>query len=135
MTEYKKPTNEEFAAMSDDQKRVAVAKDVLALLDSRRIVESHGDFLCTPDNALEISIGRAQTESICSVCARGALVFSAFRFGLAHSEHTGASREPLHNMGLNDDDIDLIEHHFEDSEVPIADIMRSIIKNNGEILE
>lgn len=79
-------TQEQFRAMSVQQRWVAVAKDVLAQLDAARVVPEtgawvlNGDFLVNRENLL-----RADVQP-CSACAVGAAFLSVVRLGNCFNE-------------------------------------------------
>lgn len=131
-------SNEQFKNLSNKEKRVAIAKDVLSQLDLKRIKAESGTYLVTEDDR-------------CTCCALGSLVVAS----------CSLKDKSIHNMESFDDckdhlkkyfstmQLNLIESAFEydydcgydfSKAAQLSDkkrlkmIMKNIIKNNGKFI-
>lgn len=84
-----KQRNAEFAAMSPDDKRVAIVRDVLRLLDEKRFTPTRGQWITPPRGATLITkadyendvqvqaIFERKDTPVCEVCQIGAMCYAA----------------------------------------------------------
>lgn len=99
---YKSPTNEQFAAMSPAEKRVAVARDVLLWLDIKKLTPEPGtyllvgdgvgdDFRTIPTSKLAVVNGHS-----CRACALGAVFAVAAERGEFKVSDADADADAAH---------------------------------------
>jgi len=107
--------------MRPAEKRVAIAKDVLAILDAGRYVPRVGEYVDYPRLIQEVRAREVAGEPRCTVCALGATVISACRLGtfeapaFGNLEETAVSiRKSLSGI-FEAEELDLMEAAFEQS--------------------
>lgn len=138
--------NTEFANMTVMQKRVALAKDVLAQLEMKKFIPTPGTYLDSRDGTDNT------TRETCNVCALGALTVSLID-GDAFTEWGGSNvscYDVLTAAGLwTYKETEAIEHAFEgahyrneygewdgapDPETRMKEIMMNIVRNEGNFV-
>ena len=80
-TNLPKMTNEEFNALSDEQKRIEIAKDVIAALKAKKLSagqmvyvnNTNIDDIIRQDGSQQLQPLLIETQKECQVCAKGAL--------------------------------------------------------------
>lgn len=72
--------NREYEAMTDDQKRVAISKDVLALLEAGEIIPRRGVYIRLMDDRYA-DAGDIPEGTKCHCCVLGAATLAIFRRG------------------------------------------------------
>jgi len=137
---YKPPTKEEFGAMTPEGQRVAIAKDVLELLESEKLIAECGTYLetsryaaCTVEQGAEtIRIGQP-----CTVCAVGAWVLARHRMDGAHLEETTLPTQDEDALNMMEAQFEAFNDHDEWYKAYPVDndrlraIYENIIRNNG----
>jgi hypothetical protein len=153
-------TSEQFDTLSLEQKRCAIAQDVIDRLDARTLYGRGGRLLRIPNPIDdEISLKDSINSSVCGACAKGALIISWVgnfnkytfqdhkKFDCA-LDYKGYPTELIELFGRNQ--LDLMEVYFEgmrfswtsdevyylgkpktDYAGDLRSIMKNILTNNG----
>lgn len=70
---------EEFDKLSENEKRVAICRDVIARIDAQKIRPNHGHFFSGKEEVYEnvtVPVQEQINNTTCSVCAKGAIFCS-----------------------------------------------------------
>jgi hypothetical protein len=133
----------EFDAMTDAEKRVAIARDVLARIDAGLLVPSGCAYT---HDSIKGSGKDYFNSNQCSVCAKGALLCSWIgnfnKYNIEDIRGRGTVKELRDLFG--DETLKLIEIYFEGWSLPdtgkkvdrmtLTQIMQNIIDNGGEFI-
>lgn len=138
--------------MTPAQKRVAIAKDVIAQLEAGKFVATKGRFILPENNLSDSDNGKPlqpliRKMGVCEVCAAGASVLSAVRLFNAHCVDSWKgvrySRDVMRNW-FSDNQATLIEgtfegwdnsmfylNHIPDGNDRLIAIMKNVVRNRG----
>lgn len=115
--------NSEFKAMSKAEKRVAIAKDVIAQIKAKRYIPKTGDyisFISTCGLSVNDSIQKNFDKVECQVCGIGSMFMSNIKFTnkftLESIPHSGVKQAQILLKYFSKQDLILIECIFEDWE-------------------
>lgn len=129
-----------FDRMKPARQRVALAKDVVMRLRMNRIIPMQGVFVKLEDQDLNDDLRgdedakKIVTENVCEVCAKGSIILAwAANFNKLRIDevlNTGGYLEEL--SGIFPDEMwDQMETEFEENDMPLRDIMKNLIANDG----
>ena len=140
-----KRRNKRFKKLDRMAQRVTIAKDVLNLLDIRKLRASRGVYvqlphdapLPRPEDSCEVQFAKAEN---CTVCALGAVFLGAVGRGAVECNNLWNDDDSMRTMlrpYFTTDELWRMEHYFESGYVMGDDarlraVMEAVIKSKGE---
>lgn len=120
--------NAEFWELSNQRKRILIARDIIELIKAQLLIATHGYFFKSPNlgylaasrlflmNGQEFILKSIRSKTSCNVCALGAAMVSATRLGNKFNllDISRDAREELRQI-FTREQLHLIEGYFETS--------------------
>lgn len=131
--------NNYFNSLSPEQKRVAIAKDVIAQLNAKKIIPESGTYFAIEDNPddYDVSLQKHLPKTQCSVCALGSLFYSHVKFNnkVTYGDYLKAWTSDLIVEELNNyfdfEQLGMIEYAFEGFDGSLSDDKPKYYDLNG----